>query len=697
LADGGSDKKQAATEPANRQLKQTAIEPVNLQLVCLFSLFLLNLFCNVTIMRKTAIIYLLTILLGFIFSCKKGDVGPNIIAKTDNDTTVSIGDTIWLDASGTFGSDYEIEWSFTLSPSDDSIAFARSDSAYFIPTKKGLYTVKLRVTRGDLFSEDFITVTVEGIFTLSGQITSDETLVVKNPGETDYIVTDDLYISARVVIESGVNIEFLDNTGIIVEENGTLLATSVDFTAAANGWKGIYLKSQGNVIENCVLAHGGSSSFTGEVSESACLILTGTARAAVSGNRFENSGGYGVIVKDQAIFKFDQSNFTSAFSNNEFASNGIGAIMAPVNLLATMISPDFSEESDNAHIKFYGSSYNSSETVTPILTNYDIPYYISGTVTFNKSLTILPGTEVYLTYQGGIIVNGDLTINGSSASPVVIDGLAGTPGSWSGIYVKSGNTLITSAHILNGGYKALPGLSQAANLTVEGELNMQHTTISGSAGLGIHLKDDAIIRYSSSFSGNTLEDNAISAIRLGIDDVHKVVSDNTFNVPDATTPAVEVRDGQNDLTGTWANLNADIDYQVIESITLKGTRSITIESGAVVQFASGTRLQVNGSLAASSVVFEGSENTAGHWDGMYIATDNTVSFTNVTITDGGGGTEDQANVIIQPAAGSVTISNSSITNSAGYGVIIKSGASDSGINESGNTLSGSLGGFHNEN
>ncbi|MBL7112337.1 MAG: hypothetical protein ISS19_10405 [Bacteroidales bacterium] len=650
-------------------------------------------------MRKTAIIYLLAVLLGFIFSCKKDDVGPNLIAHTGNDTTASIGDTIWLDASATFGSDYEIEWSFSVSPSDDSIAFSMSDSAYFIPTMNGSYTLRLRVTRGTQFSEDFMSVTVEGTFTLSGHITADSTIVVKNPGETDYIVTSNLYISARVVIESGVNIEFLDNTGIIVEETGQLVANSVDFTAAFNDWKGIHLKSQGNVIANCVLDHGGYSSYTGEVSESACLTLTGTARATVSGNLFKNSNGYGVVVKDQAVFEFDEPSYTNAFWNNNFASNGIGSIKAPVNILASMSSPDFSEESENAHIMLYESSYGSTETVAPILTNYGIPYHISGTVTFNKTLTILPGTEVYLTYQGGIIVNGDLNINGSSASPVIIDGLAGTAGSWTGIYVKNGNTLITYTDIMNGGYKVLQGLEEAANLTIEGNLNMQNSKVSGSIGMGIHLKDDAVIQYTSNFSGNTLEDNAVSAIRLGIDDVHKVVSDNSISVPTSTTPAIEVRNGQNDLTGTWTNLSADIDYLIVESIILKGTRSITIESGAVLQFASGTAFQVNGALTASSVVFEGSENTAGHWDGIYIATDNAVSLSNVTITDGGGGTVDQANVIIQPAAKSITITNSSITNSAGYGVLIKLGASDFGINEggSGNTLGGSLGDFLNEN
>jgi len=648
-------------------------------------------------MRKAIIIYLAALFLAFNFSCKKEEVGPNLIAQTGNDTTASIGDTIWLDASATFGSNYEIEWSFSLSPSGDSIAFAMSDSAWFIPTKNGLYTLKLKVTRGTQFSEDFMSVTVEGAFTLSGHISSDSTLVVKNIGETDYIVTDDLYISAKVEIESGVIIEFLDNAGIIVEESGTLVANSVDFIAANNDWKGIHLKSQGNIFENCDFEYGGSSSYTNEVSEGACLILTGTAKAAASGNRFANSTGYGVVVKDQAVFEFDEASFTYAFSNNEFASNAVGSIVAPVNILATLVSPDFSEESENGHILFNESSYGASETVTPTLNNYGIPFHISGTVTFNKTLTILPGTEVYMTYRGGIIVNGDLNINGSSSSPVIIDGLAETSGSWTGIYVKNGNTLITYTDILNGGYRALEGLAEPANLTIEGLLNMQNSTVSGSTGLGIHLKNNGAIQYTSNFSGNTLENNAITAMRVGIDDVHKVVTDNTISVPSSSVPAIEVRDGQNDLTGTWTNLSAEIDYLIVESITLKGTRTITIESGSVLQFESGTHFQVNGSLSASSVVFEGSENTAGHWNGIYIATDISVSLSDVTITDGGGGTDDQANVIIQPAAASVSISNSSITNSAGYGVLVKSGASDFGINESGNTLSGTLGGFLNEN
>jgi hypothetical protein len=72
---------------------------------------------------------------------------------------------------------------------------------------------------------------------------------------------------------------------------------------------------------------------------------------------------------------------------------------------------------------------------------------------------------------------------------------------------------------------------------------------------------------------------------------------------------------------------------------------------------------------------------------------------NCTIRDGGGGATDKANVMIQPATVNVSITNSDITNSAGYGVIIKAGASDFSINEtaSNNTLEGNLGGYLDEN
>ena len=68
------------------------------------------------------------------------------------------------------------------------------------------------------------------------------------------------------------------------------------------------------------------------------------------------------------------------------------------------------------------------------------------------------------------------------------------------------------------------------------------------------------------------------------------------------------------------------------------------------------------------------------------------------VRDGGGDFQDKANLLVESTATDVSLTNSSLTNSKGYGVLIKSGASDFGINDpvSNNTLEGNLGDFHKE-
>jgi len=252
---------------------------------------------------------------------------------------------------------------------------------------------------------------------------------------------------------------------------------------------------------------------------------------------------------------------------------------------------------------------------------------------------------------------------------------------------------------MNAGYRALEGLTDPAALTVEGTLTLQNSEVSGSSGIGIFLKDNAYIQYAENFSGNILQNNMTSAIRLGFDDVHKVLQNNTISAYSSSVPAIEVRDGRSDNLGTWTNLTAEIDYLIIEDVTLRTTKSMTIESGSNLQFNSGTLFNILGSLNASGVTFCGAEQTAGFWKGISISTDNQVTLNNCTIRDGGGGAEDKANLTIQPSAVNVGVTNSSIINSAGYGVLIKAGASGFNINDPGsnNTLEGVLGGYFDEN
>ena len=108
-------------------------------------------------------------------------------------------------------------------------------------------------------------------------------------------------------------------------------------------------------------------------------------------------------------------------------------------------------------------------------------------------------------------------------------------------------------------------------------------------------------------------------------------------------------------------------------------------------------LQLNG-LSGTPVTIEGTVSKKGQWDGIYLKGSQEILMDHVVIRDGGGALEDKANLIVEATATDVSINNSEIVNSKGYGVLVKSGAQDFGINEpaSNNTLEGDLGGFHQE-
>jgi len=650
-------------------------------------------------MRIPAFLLAVILLISF-FSCNKGDSDANLIAEAGPDTTAQIGDTVSLDATSSFGRDYDLIWNITSQPAGDTVLFAETDSAFFIPSLNGTYSLKLRISKGNEWDEDFMTVIVAGAFPLHGTISNDTILGRVNTGdEADYVVTSDLTIAATLDIIPGVIIEFLDGTGLIISETGQMEIENITFRTAANKWKGIHLKGPRTVMVNCLIQDGGSASYTAEVTENANILLSGSAVASFSGNTFESSGGFGMVVKDNAVFRPDIVSATPALSNNKFISNLSGPMLIPAGVLSRLTSPDLSAETENTYVVIYESTYASGEASEAVMSDFGLPYKLTGLVRFNKSLTVLPGSEVYFTRTAGMIVTGNFNIIGSSFNQVVIDGLTGSSGAWNGIYVKSGNTLITYASILNAGYRALDGLTDAAALTVEGTITMQNSEVSGSSGMGIYLKDNAYIQYADNFSGNTLQNNATSAIRLGFDDVHKVLQNNTISTYSSSAPAIEVRDGRNDNLETWTNLDAEIDYLIIEDVTLLTTKSMSIESGSNLRFASGALFSILGSLDASGVTFSGAEQTAGYWEGISISSDNQVTINNCIIRDGGGSATDKANLVIQPSAVSVSLSNSSIINSAGYGVLIKAGASGFSINEpaSNNTLEGETGGYFDEN
>jgi len=136
---------------------------------------------------------------------------------------------------------------------------------------------------------------------------------------------------------------------------------------------------------------------------------------------------------------------------------------------------------------------------------------------------------------------------------------------------------------------------------------------------------------------------------------------------------------------------------------LYATKDLVVEAGSTIQLLAGRYIEVSGGLqvngqSGTPVTFEGTLSKKGHWDGILLNGTQEILINHTVIRDGGGALEDKGNVIVEATAADVTITNTEIVNSKGYGVLIKSGASDFGINDpaSNNTLEGDLGGFYME-
>jgi hypothetical protein len=654
-------------------------------------------------MRTRRIIIILVLAAGIFSTCKKEDNLPELVARTGPDTTASIGDTVWLVANASTGTDYQVSWSFHNQPGNDTITNSTADTAFFIPMHNGTYQVKLTITRGELFSSDYQNIIISGAVRLDDLISSDTRLKkIATGDDVDYIATGEVAVTGALIVDIGVIIEFKEGASLVIRDGGTIYAENASFVAADSTWKGICLKTTGNAFANCLIENAGNASFTPDPGEKASVIMIGGATLAFSGNTLKYSGGYGLIVKDNSDFFYDTENQVYAYRNNRFVMNALGPMVIPVHVLSDLSGQLFENETPGTYIEIYGSTYPASGSI-PWFSDQGMPYKIRGLLEFNRDLTINNGVRMYFEQNAGLKVSGILTVSGTQESPVLMDGVTSQPGSWKGVYVRVGQADLSCLNLLNAGNSMFTGTDQIASLVVEKLLSMKNSTISGSRGIGLYMPGDAHIQYSENFKGNTFENNAVSAIRIRMDDVGKVADGNTLRSPSASVPAVEVHMGLDDPLGTWKNLDAEYDFKILETLTIKATKELAIEAGAVIKMSVGTTLQVSGGLlasgsAGSEITIEGTQSKKGHWDGIFLKGTQKVQLDFMLIRDGGGDLSDKANLIVEAGASDVSLTNSTVNNSKGYGVLVKSGASDFGINDpaSSNTLEGDLGGFHQE-
>lgn len=651
------------------------------------------------------------------------DVITILTAEAGNDQTVLFGKTVTLDGSGSKDSGnkpFEYAWTFASKPNESSatITNATTASPSFIPDALGTYVVMLTISNDNKSSSDQVTITVEEdpdnpitpkVIT---QITSNTTLKKIADEGPDYCIRNVVTVLADLVIEPGVVIEFAEGAGIYVSSTGSMSAVgtaneSITFTGKTKEqghWKGIVFASNtsSNHLSHTIVEYGGHSGFDGAGLIANIMVESG-GKVKLDNNIIRKSEGYGIFLRDREVQ-------LASFSQNTISGN-FAPVMASVNLLHQLTADNTYTNNSKNYIDMYASGVSIADDVTWKAIGVD--YRLPGSVEYiDAAVEIEPGVNFVVQSNGGlqVLANGSLKAIGTTSDEIVFKGEQDEVGYWRGLNFRSNNPNNTLSYvsISNGGSQGFDGANIKANIMVDngGRLQMDHTSSWKSGGAGLHLRDVEV--QMPNFSTNAFFGNVYPIVGL----VHHyhfldVDSDYSGNTNDFIQTEYSNKEITQDVT--WQAIS--IPYRLAESISYLAS-AITIADGATFLGSpkSGIQVMTTGSLSAvgtasQGITFKGEQNVTGYWRGIQFRSNNPNNkLTFVTVTNGGSegfdGGNRKANIELYESA-LLTIKNSTITNSGGYGVrVLSLGV----LTETGNTYSGNLsagnkagGGVQNDN
>ena len=301
----------------------------------------------------------------------------------------------------------------------------------------------------------------------------------------------------------------------------------------------------------------------------------------------------------------------------------------------------------------------------------------------------------------GIIVAdaGSLKVNGTAANNVTMRGLTGATGEWNGLWFQSmdDNNELNYCKLIGGGKASFNGHDIKANIRVSlnGKLGIMNSTISGSGRDGLYIEglDHDFLNPLRVFSGNTFSGNArfpistISSTVSKLDGMSSTYNSNGDN-------RIEVRGGRVYGNHTW-NKNS-IPYLVSGAVSAgyySDEGNLTIGAGTVIEFINNFGITV-GEYSSGYLKMEGTNadhvvlrsGDASNWQGICFQSTNAQNMLSyVDIDKGGsaaftGASQKKANIVIGGySAGSATIQNCMVKNSAAYGIFVAFGSTPPAI------------------
>ncbi len=484
-----------------------------------------------------------------------------------------------------------------------------------------------------------------------------------------YLAASDILViePANLTLEPGVVIKFFTNRRLTIGSGGSITAqgTASDpivltgLEATPGHWNGLWINSSSarNSLDHVQIEYAGNAA-----NDWGGLHFTSLGtdrRLAMSNSTLRFNEGPGMSI--------DQQMPLSSFDGNRYTGNAV-----PVSTIA-----------NQAFVLDKRSLYTGN-TLDAVIVDGDIirtdlmfpalavPYHIVSDLSiFDGNFNVEPGTnikfaegtELFMTSNGNEIV-------GTADAPITLSGIIETAGSWQGISLNSVDDAVLRHVVI----EHAGGEDQNATIEMRNSKRMvfDNVTISNGQGVAISSQSDASI---SEFTNVTITGNdGIAAVNLFVAQSFNNPGNFLGNASDTVViNSALVFDEDAVLS------NSQIRYEV-DSINLSGSMltlgagvSLFMREDADILVNAGSSIVANGT-AAQPIAIVGLESTPGFWNGIdYSVTAGEMNlFSHTRIADGGGQFDaTAANLTLACAVGSqMTIDNSQIENSAGFGIFI---------------------------
>jgi hypothetical protein len=342
-------------------------------------------------------------------------------------------------------------------------------------------------------------------------------------------------------------------------------------------------------------------------------------------------------------------------------------------------------------VEIKGGTLEKSGTWGNIGEAYVVEAEVRVEGTLKPVLTISEGTKLVFNKGAQLSMgygnDGALTITGTEAKPVLLSSVQTTKakGDWDGLYfwdkTTDGSTKLEWVEIA---YAGSTNEDDAAIIIDNAKITLSHVKIHDSLNSGIRMKGTGQLDAASTALTITGNDRfAVNSTFQAATTVPSADSDYSGN----TTGGVNINSGYVETTATLRAINAP--YIVSSDIRVEGSANpvLTIEPGVTMKFNGGLGFSIaysqGGGLKAvgtaeKRIVFTANGDTSkGYWDGIYFwgsTLDSNTELKFVTVEY--GGQNNSAGITVDACA--PTISETTVKNSAGWGIMEKCGNSSEG-------------------